>query len=458
MMQNDLTKGPIGKGILVFLLPLLASTLIQQLYNTVDLIFVGKFCGTKATAAIGASSLIITCLIGFFNGMAVGTNVVAAHIYGKQDKKGLKNVIQTVFMVGLFGGLILPIIGIYFAPIFLRYMNTPDSILDIAIKYLRIYTLSMISVVIYNLLCGILRAIGDSKSPMKFQIFGGLVNVGADFIFIVILKMGVEGAAVATFLSQALTAILTIVYFYRRIEEPKLQFTLSIFNKEIFRRILMIGIPAGVQSIVITLSNIIIQSQINSFGVDAIAAFTAYFKIELILYSCHHNSAWNTERRRYWRETAKKVTVGQNYGAGQYDRINRGIKSAMIVSVIITMGVSTLMIINSKYIFGIFTSNSEVIRYGWNIVSITFPFYFLYAILECLSSQIRGRGISIPPMVITLLSFCGIRIMFLIVLLRKYNSISSIAITFPISWLFAVILTSMYSYYTFSKESKETVC
>ena len=263
-MQNDLTKGPIGKGILVFLLPLLASTLIQQLYNTVDLIFVGKFCGTKATAAIGASSLIITCLIGFFNGMAVGTNVVTAHIYGKQDEKGLKNIIQTVFMVGLFGGLILTIIGIYFAPIFLRYMNTPDSILDIAIKYL-IYTLSMISVVIYNLLCGILRAIGDSKSPMKFQIFGGLVNVGADFIFIVILKMGVEGAAVATFLSQALTAILTIVYFYRRIEEPKLQFTLSIFNKEIFRRILMIGIPAGVQSIVITLSNIIIQSQINSF-------------------------------------------------------------------------------------------------------------------------------------------------------------------------------------------------
>ena len=185
----------------------------------------------------------------------------------------------------------------------------------------------------------------------------------------------------------------------------------------------MIGIPAGVRSIVITLSNIIIQSQINSFGVDAIAAFTAYFKIELILYLPIITLGQGLVS-----------FVGQNYGAGQYDRINRGIKSAMIVSVIITMGVSTLMI------------------------SITFPFYFLYAILECLSSQIRGRGISIPPMVITLLSFCGIRIMFLIVLLRKYNSISSIAITFPISWLFAVILTSMYSYYTFSKESKETVC
>mgnify|MGYP004512812907 FL=1 len=447
MKQHNLTQGSIGKGILVFLLPLLASTLIQQLYNTVDLIFVGKFCSTEATAAIGASSLIITCLIGFFNGMAVGINVVAAHIYGKQDKKGLKNVIQTVFMIGLIGGLIVTIIGIYFAPIFLKYMNTPQSILDVAVKYLRIYTLSMISVVIYNLLCGILRAIGDSKSPMMFQIFGGIVNVIADFIFIVILKMDVQGAAIATLLSQTLTAVLTIRYFYKRSEEPKLHFTMRIFDKKIFKKILMIGIPAGVQSIVITLSNIIIQSQINSFGVDAIAAFTAYFKIELILYL-----------PIIVLGQALVSFVGQNYGAKQYNRINKGVKYSMIVSVVITMGVSTLMIINSNYIFSIFTSNLDVMRYGKEIVSITFPFYFLYAILECLSSLVRGRGISIPPMVITLFSFCGIRIMFLIFLLMKNNSISSIALTYPISWLSAVILTSVYVYYNFVKEVKEAVC
>ena len=447
MKQHNLTQGSIGKGILVFLLPLLASTLIQQLYNTVDLIFVGKFCSTEATAAIGASSLIITCLIGFFNGMAVGTNVVAAHIYGKQDKKGLKNVIQTVFMIGLIGGLIVTIIGIYFAPIFLKYMNTPQSILDVAVKYLRIYTLSMISVVIYNLLCGILRAIGDSKSPMMFQIFGGIVNVIADFIFIVILKMDVQGAAIATLLSQTLTAILTIRYFYKRKEEPKLHFTMNIFDQEIFKKILMIGIPAGVQSIVITLSNIIIQSQINSFGVDAIAAFTSYFKIELILYL-----------PIIVLGQALVSFVGQNYGAKQYDRINKGVKYSMVVSVIITMVVSTLMIINSDYVFAIFTSNVDVMKYGKEIVSITFPFYFLYAILECLSSQVRGRGISIPPMIITLFSFCGVRIIFLIVLLIKNNSISSIALTYPISWLSAVILTGLYVYYNFFKEVREAVC
>ena len=447
MKQHNLTQGSIGKGILVFLLPLLASTLIQQLYNTVDLIFVGKFCSTEATAAIGASSLIITCLIGFFNGMAVGTNVVAAHIYGKQDKKGLKNVIQTVFMIGLIGGLIVTIIGIYFAPIILKYMNTPQSILDVAVKYLRIYTLSMISVVIYNLLCGILRAIGDSKSPMMFQIFGGIVNIIADFIFIVILKMDVQGAAIATLLSQTLTAILTIRYFYKRKEEPKLHFTMNIFDQEIFKKILMIGIPAGVQSIVITLSNIIIQSQINSFGVDAIAAFTSYFKIELILYL-----------PIIVLGQALVSFVGQNYGAKQYDRINKGVKYSMVVSVIITMVVSTLMIINSDYVFAIFTSNVDVMKYGKEIVSITFPFYFLYAILECLSSQVRGRGISIPPMIITLFSFCGVRIIFLIVLLIKNNSISSIALTYPISWLSAVILTGLYVYYNFFKEVREAVC
>lgn len=443
MNQKNLTEGPIGKGILVFVLPLLASTLIQQLYNTVDLIFVGKFCGTKATAAIGASSLIITCLIGFFNGISVGTNVVASHIYGRHDKKGLKNIIQTAFMIAVFGGLILTVIGICFAPTFLRYMNTPDNILNLATKYLRIYILSLVFIVIYNMLCGILRALGDSKSPMIFQIFGGLVNIGADFIFIAVLKMGVEGAAIATLLAQILTAILIIHHFRKKINEPKLELIFSIFDTSIFRKILIIGIPAGVQSIVITLSNIIIQSQINSFGVDVIAAFTTYFKIELIIYL-----------PIIVLGQGLVSFVGQNYGAGKFDRINKGVKSSIIVSVIITIIVSTLMIISSDYIFRIFTSNSEVIRYGGHIVSITFPFYFLYAILECLISQIRGRGMSMPPMIITLFSFCGIRIILLITLLKKYNSISSIAVTFPISWLFAVILTSLYILYTFKKRVK----
>lgn len=443
MNQNDLTKGSIGKGILVFLLPLLASTLIQQLYNTVDLIFVGKFCGTEATAAVGASSLMITCLIGFFNGMAVGTNVVTSHIYGKKDDKGLKNAIQTVFMIGLFGGLIITIIGMYFAPVFLKYMNTPESILDIATNYLRIYTLSMISVVIYNLFCGVLRAIGDSKSPMMFQIIGGIVNVISDFIFIVILKKGVEGAAIATLLSQSLTAILTIICFYKRKHQPKLQFTFNIFDKHIFMKILKIGVPAGVQAIVITLSNIIIQSQINSFGVDAIASFTAYFKVELIIYL-----------PIIVLGQALVSFVGQNYGAGEYDRINKGVKYSMITSVIVTMIVSSLLIFNSDIIFSAFTSSKEVMAYGKQIVSITFPFYFLYVILECSSSKIRGIGISIPPMLITICSFCGVRIIVLIALLKKYNSIASIAATYPISWLFAVVLMALYAHYAFVKKSK----
>ena len=283
MNSYSLTKGSIGKSLLFFLLPILISSLIQQLYSTVDLIFIGIFCGTESTAAIGASNLIITCLIGFFNGMAVGTNVVAAHIYGQENESDLKKVINIVFISGTIGGAILMFIGMFFAPTFLRLMNTPVSIMDIAVRYLRIYMMSMISIVLYNLCSGILRALGDSKSPMIFQIIGGSTNIISDIIFIGFFKMGVEGAAIGTFLSQTLASILFIIHICRHTSKVNFNISFKNFDNKLFNRILIIGVPAGIQSIVITLSNIIIQSNINGFGVDAIAAFTAYFKIEMII-------------------------------------------------------------------------------------------------------------------------------------------------------------------------------
>lgn len=437
MKQYNLTEGSISKGILLFLLPLLASTLIQQLYSTVDLIFVGKFCGIKETAAIGASSLIITCLIGFFNGMAVGTNVVVAHIYGKKDKHELKKIIQTVFLTGIVGGLILTIAGVYYSPIFLRYMNTPESILPIAVRYLRIYLLSIIFIIIYNLFSGILRAMGNSKLPMLFQIICGFINVFADFIFIIVFKMGVDGAAIATLLSQTFAGILMLIYFYKYNIDAKLEFNFKNFSKKLLKKILTIGIPAGIQSIVITLSNIIIQSKINKFGVDVIAAYTAYFKIELILYIPIITLG-----------QAIVSFVGQNYGANKLDRIKKGVKYSMIYSSIVIAILSSLMISGSSTLFKIFTDSAEVINYGRKIVSITFPFYFLYAVLECLSCLIRGKGKSIPPMIIIVLSFCGVRILFLMILLNKYNSPISIAMSYPVSWLVAVLFTFFYIKFT----------
>lgn len=437
MENKSLVQGSVSKGILCFMIPLIGSSLIQQLYSTVDLIIVGKFLGTNAAASIGASNLIITILIGFFNGMAVGTGVITSHIYGLNDKERLKKIVSTSFLISIMGGIILSIIGITLSRTFLIMMNTPNEILNIAVRYLKIYMLSMISIVIYNLCSGIVRALGDSKSPMMFQLIGGLINVIADIVFIMVLKMGVEGAAIATFLSQTLSAILVIIYLYKK-ELLIFKNKSLTFHKELFYDILKIGIPSGIQSIAITLSNIIIQAKINSFGVYAIAAFTAYFKIELILYIPIIALG-----------QAVITFMGQNIGAKQYDRSKKGLNYCVIYGIIITFIVSIALLMCSPYLFSIFSSEENVISYGVEVVKITFPFYFLYVILECFSSAIRAFGKAMIPMVIILVSFCGLRIIILIELLKRYEDIKVIAFTYPISWAMASL--GVFLYYIFIK-------
>ena len=249
---HTLTEGSIWKGILLFALPLLGSSLIQQLYSTVDLIFVGQLLGTKASAAIGASGLIVTCLIGFFNGMAVGTNVFAARHYGAKRFNELKKLIQTIFWTGIIGGLLLMVIGLIFSPIFLTWMGTPKSIFPLAVRYLRIYMVSMISIVSYNLLSGVLRALGDSRTPLLYQFFGGIINVFADFIFLAVFHMGVEGTALATLFSQTVAAIGIMLHLYRLKEPYALRFSIKECSLREFTDILKVGVPAGVQSIIIT--------------------------------------------------------------------------------------------------------------------------------------------------------------------------------------------------------------
>ena len=438
MENKKLIEGSISKGILYFMIPLIGSSLIQQLYSTVDLIIVGRFLGAKASASIGASNLIITILIGFFNGMAVGTGVITSHIFGVNDNKKLKKLVSTAFLIAVTGGIILSTIGVTLSKTFLIMMNTPDEILNIAVKYLKIYMLSMTSIVVYNLCSGIVRSLGDSKSPMKFQLIGGIINVIADIVFIIVLKKGVEGAAIATFLSQTIAAILVIIYLYKR-ELLIFKKSSLILHKGLLYDILKIGIPIGIQSIAITLSNIIIQSKINNFGVYAIAAFTAYFKIELILYIPIIALG-----------QAVITFMGQNIGAKQYNRSEKGLNYCVIYGTIITFIVSLILLKISPYLFSIFSEDKNVISYGVEVVKVTFPFYFLYVILECFSSGIRAFGKAIPPMIIILASFCGLRIILLIELLKKYEDIKVIAYTYPISWAMAGL--GVFLYYNYTKK------
>ncbi len=425
---HTLTEGSVWKGILLFALPLLGSSLIQQLYSTVDLIFVGQLLGTKASAAIGASGLIVTCLIGFFNGMAVGTNVFAARHYGAKHFEKLKKLIQTIFWTGIFGGLLLMLIGFALSPTFLSWMGTPKSIFPLAVRYLRIYMLSMISVVSYNLLSGVLRALGDSRTPMLYQFFGGIINVFADFIFLSVFHMGVEGTAFATLFSQTFAAICVMIHLYRLKEPYALCLTLKECSLHELSDILKVGVPAGVQSIIITLSNIIIQSQINTLGVTSVAAFTVYFRVELIVYLPIIALG-----------QAVVSFIGQNYGAGNWNRIKKGNKISILGGSISTFAACMLLIAAMPVILKAFTKDSAVAAQTLNIVKVTFPFYFFYTVLECFSSNLRGFGKAFLPMVVTIISFCGFRIVALFVLMAQNPSPDKVALSYPISWGIAAI-------------------
>jgi len=421
--SHTLTKGSVGKGILLFALPLLGSSLIQQLYSTVDLIFVGQLLGTKASAAIGASGLIVTCMIGFFNGMAVGTNVFAARHYGARRFEQLKKLIQTIFWTGIIGGFLLTVIGLVLSPVFLTWMGTPESIFPLAVRYLRIYMASMISVVSYNLLSGVLRALGDSRTPMLYQFFGGIINVFADFIFLYVFHMGVEGTAFATLFSQTFAAVGVMIHLYRLKEPYALRLRFSDCSLKEFTDILKVGVPAGVQSIIITLSNIIIQSQINTLGVTSVASFTVYFRVELIIYLPIVALG-----------QAVVSFIGQNYGAGNWERIKKGNRLCIFGGSLITFAACILLIIAMPVILNVFTKDAAVAAQTLEIVKVTFPFYFFYTVLECFSSNLRGFGKAFLPMIVTVISFCGFRIVALFALMAKNPSSDKVALSYPISW------------------------
>lgn len=421
--SHTLTKGSVGKGILLFALPLLGSSLIQQLYSTVDLIFVGQLLGTKASAAIGASGLIVTCMIGFFNGMAVGTNVFAARHYGARRFEQLKKLIQTIFWTGIIGGFFLTVIGLVLSPVFLTWMGTPESIFPLAVRYLRIYMASMISVVSYNLLSGVLRALGDSRTPMLYQFFGGIINVFADFIFLYVFHMGVEGTAFATLFSQTFAAIGVMIHLYRLKKTYALRIRFSDCSLKEFTDILKVGVPAGVQSIIITLSNIIIQSQINTLGVTSVASFTVYFRVELIIYLPIVALG-----------QAVVSFIGQNYGAGNWERIKKGNRLCIFGGSLITFAACILLIIAIPVILNVFTKDAAVAAQTLEIVKVTFPFYFFYTVLECFSSNLRGFGKAFLPMIVTVISFCGFRIVALFALMAKNPSPDKVALSYPISW------------------------
>lgn len=436
----DMTKGSIGKSLILFAIPLLLSSIIQQMYNTVDLLFVGNILGTDAAAAVGASSMLITCIIGFFSGMAVGTNVVLARIFGKGNKKDFKKGVHTAITIAFIGGIILTLIGIIGSEFFLRLMNTPEKIMNSAVEYIRIYFISITSMLVYNMGSGIIRASGNSRIPMISQFIGGIINIGANTVLVLIFGLGIKGAAWATFLSQTTAAVLVILYIIKDKEDFNLNLKDLKVNSTIISQIAIVGIPAGIQTLVISLSNVVAQSYINSLDIDSIAAFTAYFKVELLLY--YPIVAMGQ---------AIMTFTGQNIGAGKILRVKKGTKLCIIFGVILTVINSGLLLWSGDTWFGLFNSDNIVIDKGIEIISITFPFYFIYVILEVLSASIRGAGKSIPPMIIILSNICLLRVILLSFIVPSMQSVRGVAITYPITWATTAVCMWIFYIYQMKK-------
>ncbi|WP_427171345.1 MATE family efflux transporter [Fusobacterium nucleatum] len=421
----DMTKGKIWTIILSFSLPLLGASLIQQLYNTADMIFVGNFIGKEATGAVGASSLLFTCIIGLFTGVSIGVGIAVAQKIGSKDYKIASKVSHTAIKFGIIGGIILTIIGFFSAEFLLNLMNTPKEIMYDSVIYLKIYFLSMLPMILYNVGAGIIRSTGNSKTPFYILIVGGFTNVFANYIFIVVFKMGVSGVAIATALSQTLTAAIVLIYLFKNKTAIKFKTSELKIDFSLLKQILYFGLPAGIQSMLITFSNIIVQYYINGYGGDAVAAYATYFKLE--------NFIWMPIVAI---GQASMTFSGQNVGANNYKRVKKGALVAILLSGSLSIFLATVILTFSHTFMRIFIKNEEIIYLGSQIALTTFPFYWLYSILEVLGSSLRGMGYSIVSMYITIICLCGVRIS-LLYLISKFNlDFKSVAYVYPMTWFF----------------------
>jgi len=421
--RRDLTTGSILKKLVLFALPLLLSSLVQQLYNTVDLIFAGNLIDSSASAAIGMSGMLITCLVGFFGGMSVGAGVVIARSYGNEDYDSLRRAIHSTVALCAIGSILLLALGEVLTPLYLRLVHTPEALWSMAMGYLRIYFISMPAIIFYNLCSGMLRSLGDSRSTLVAQVGGGLFNVLADWLFIARLHCGVAGAAWATLISQTISAAY-VVYRLKKLDGPyALKLRQVRLDRGVLRETLRIGVPAGVQSLVITLSNVFVQYHINRLGGSAIAAFTAYFKIELIVY--YPIMALGQ---------AVMTFVGQNMGAGKPERVRRGLWECLGLGVGVSLMLSALGLLGGRLLFSAFYSDGAAIALGLRIIATTFPFYFIYCFLELPGDALRGMGESRLPMLIVTVNLCLLRTALLFLIVPRWPDVRGIAVCYPITW------------------------
>lgn len=430
---NQITEGVIWKQLLLFFFPILLGTFFQQMYNTVDTIIVGRFVGTHALAAVGASGPLINLFIGFFTGLGSGATVIISQRYGAQDDMGVSRAVHTGVALALASGLFMTVVGIPATPLLLTALGTPEDIYGDACLYTMIYFAGVLSLVLYNVGSGILRALGDAKRPMIYLIVCCIANTVLDVVCVVVFRLGVGGAALATTLSQVLSAVLVFIRLLRMEGSSRLIIRKIRFDMQDLKGILRIGVPAGLQSTMYGASNLIVQSGINSFGSVTVAAWTAHGRMDAVVWMVSGAFA-----------VAITTFVGQNFGAQKYDRVRKSVRVCMTMSLGVMAALSGALLLFARFLFGVFSGDPVVIEEGLRIMLYITPFYVLYMPVEVLSGAMRGVGDSLRPMIITCLGTCVLRVFWVLVVVGHWHTVPMLSLAYPVTWAVTATIFTVY--------------
>lgn len=420
----DMTQGSISGHLLRFAIPTLIGQVFQQLYNTVDSVVVGQFVGKEALAAVGATGNIINALIGFFSGLAMGAGVVISQAFGAKDDRGVHNAVHTSLLLTLFASVICTALGLFAAPLMLELMDTPADVIGEAVTYLRIYFAGVSGLMFYNIGSGILRAVGDSKRPLYFLIFSAVMNIVLDLLFVCSFNMGVAGVAYATIISQFLSAILVIWVLLRSKEDYRLIPKDLRIDGPILRRVLRIGLPAAIQTSVVSFSNVFVQAYINAFQSSCMAGWASYNRLDAF--------AWLP---MMCLGMANTTFVGQNLGAGKLDRVKKGVNIGILLSMAGTLIIIIPLMCFSDTALKLFNSDPEVLEYGRMFVLYMSPFYIPYCATQIYSGALRGAGDSLSPMIVTISSFVVFRQLYLLIGTQFISSPLFVGLSYPAGWL-----------------------
>lgn len=424
----DMTKGPLVKNILLFALPLMLSSILQLLFNAADVVVVGRFAGSECLAAVGSCTALINLQVNLFMGLSIGASVLLGRYFGAKQYEDAKETVQTSMFTAIVAGSILVVIGLILSKPLLQIMGTPDDVIHLSLVYMRIYFCGMPALMIYNFGAALLRALGDTKRPLYFLSVAGVVNVIFNLFFVIVLHMNVDGVALATIISQYISAIFILIALQHG--EDILHFSIKDmhFYKDKFLSMIRIGVPAGLQSIMFNISNVLIQSSVNSFGSLVMAGNTAAQNIEGFVFV-----AMNSLHQSCLSFTS------QNYGAKQYKRIDQILVRCLCIVTIVGIISGYGGYLCGEFLLGIYSDDPQVIVYGMNRLALVCAPYFICGIMDVCAGSLRGMGYSLVPTLVSLTGVCAIRVIWIYTIFAMYHTQFSLYISYPISWIVTFI-------------------